>query len=64
MGAKERGGHPPLTCLPASFPYNRESNAQQRGRYLIAWSVIAEVQAPEGSLVMIFWSSSALAVRS
>ncbi len=32
-------------------------------RYFIA-SVISEVQAPVGSLVMIFWSSSALAVRS
>ncbi len=35
-----------------------------RRAYLIALSVIAEVQAPDGSLVMIFWSSSALAVRS
>ena len=32
--------------------------------YLIALSVIAAVQAPDGSLEMIFWSSSALAVRS
>ena len=34
-----------------------------RASYLIALSVTAEVQAPVGSLAMIFWSSSALAVR-
>ena len=41
--------------------------AQPRPRQEIAYfiaSVISEVQAPVGSLVMIFWSSSALAVRS
>lgn len=32
--------------------------------YWIALSVICAVQAPDGSLEMIFWSSSALAVRS
>ena len=48
----KRGGHPPLPIFPeTSRPY------------LIALSVIAAVQAPLGSLVMIFWASRASAVR-
>jgi hypothetical protein len=66
VGDPNLGRRAALTCLPASSPRkNGERNAfGDDSSYLIAWSVIAEVQAPEGSLVMIFWSSSALAVRS
>ena len=46
---------------PAGFSADRSSLAQ-KGDYIL--SVMSEVQAPSGSLVMMPWSSSALAVRS
>lgn len=43
---------------------SRDQHVSVQPAYLIALSVIAVVYAPSGCLVMIFWSSSALAVRS
>ena len=51
---KEKGG--------AFAPFPKPLLKQDRN-YFIA-SVISDVHAPTGSLVMIFWSKSAFAVRS
>lgn len=47
----------------STAPFQVTSAAVPRP-YWIALSVICAVQAPDGSFEMIFWSSSALAVRS
>lgn len=59
MGAKSsRRGITEKGRSPAPFLFQRWTEA-----YCTALSVIAAVQAPVGSVVMIFWASSASAVR-